>query len=173
MNTIKIIEKQKVVYGIIRDKPNNLPLNPPVNNNPPIVNYNADPITNSASFKYKSSIIGKTIDNDDNDANDNRKKSRNCSSAKTLKQFLGMPLINCEINFILTWSKNCVLTDMITHIAVPAQRDDPRRPAINAPINATFKIPDTKLHVPVVTHSNYNDNKLLEQLKTGFKRTLK
>ena len=29
-------------------------------NNPPDDNYNADPITNSESFKYKSSITGKT-----------------------------------------------------------------------------------------------------------------
>ena len=40
-----------------RDEPNNPPLN---NDNPPTVNYNADPITNSASFKYKRSITGKT-----------------------------------------------------------------------------------------------------------------
>ena len=32
-------------------------------------NYNADPITNCASFKYKSSIIGKTPDNNNNDNN--------------------------------------------------------------------------------------------------------
>ena len=38
---------------------------------------------------------------------------------------------------------------------------------------ATFKITDTKLYVPVVTLSTENDNKLLEQLKTGFKRTIK
>ena len=29
-------------------------------NNPPDDNYNADPITNSESFKHKSSITGKT-----------------------------------------------------------------------------------------------------------------
>ena len=40
-----------------RDEPNNPPLN---NDNPPTVNYNVDPITNSASFKYKRSITGKT-----------------------------------------------------------------------------------------------------------------
>ena len=39
-------------------------------------------------------------------------------------------------------------------------------------IDATFKIKDTKLYVPVVTLSAEND-KLLEQLKTGFKRTVK
>ena len=43
-------------------------------------------------------------------------------------------LINCEINFILTWSENCV----IVYTDVANQ-------------NATFQITDTKLYVPVVT----------------------
>ena len=46
-------------------------------------------------------------------------------------------------------------------------------PAIVAPSGATFKITDTKLYVPVVTLSKEIDTKLLEQLKTGFKRTIK
>ena len=45
--------------------------------------------------------------------------------------------------------------------------------AINNPTNATFKIKDTNLCVPVVTLSTESDNKLLEQLKTGCKRTIK
>ena len=46
-------------------------------------------------------------------------------------------------------------------------------PAIVAPSVAKFKITDTKLYVPVVTFSKQNDTKLLEQLKTGFKRAIK
>ena len=46
-------------------------------------------------------------------------------------------------------------------------------PAIIAPTGLEFKITDTKLYVPVVTLSKENDIKLLEQLKTGFKRTIK
>ena len=38
------------LWNYYRDEPNN----------PPTDNYNADPITNSESFKYKSSITGKT-----------------------------------------------------------------------------------------------------------------
>ena len=41
------------------------------------------------------------------------------------------------------------------------------------PESATFKIKDCKFYVPVVTLSAENDNKLLEQLKTGFERTTK
>ena len=44
---------------------------------------------------------------------------------------------------------------------------------IDNPENAIFEITDTKLYVPVVTLSKENDTKLLEQLKTGFKRTIK
>ena len=65
-----------------------------------------------------------------------------------------MPLINCEINLILTWSENCVLTSKATRDA------DPAVAAINNPTNATFKITDTKLYVPVVTLSTENDKRL-------------
>ena len=44
---------------------------------------------------------------------------------------------------------------------------------IDNPEDATFQITDTKLYVPVVTLSKENDIKLLEQLKSGFKRTIK
>ena len=45
--------------------------------------------------------------------------------------------------------------------------------SIVAPSGATFKITDTKLYVPVVTLSKENHIKPLEQLKTGFKKTIK
>ena len=56
---------------------------------------------------------------------------------------------------------------------VTAARGD--NPAVydDSPTNATFNITDCKLFVPVVTLSAENDNKFLEQLKTGFKRTIK
>ena len=62
---------------------------------------------------------------------------------------------------------------MTTKAEIPAQGDNPLEPAIHALTNATFKITDTKLYVPVVTVSIQGDNKLSEQLKTGFKRTIK
>ena len=63
-----------------------------------------------------------------------------------------MPLINCEINLILTWSSTCVIT--------------------NSNFAGTLAITDTKLYVPVVTLSTQDDAKLLEQLKHGFKRKI-
>ena len=46
-------------------------------------------------------------------------------------------------------------------------------PVIAAPNGLEFKITDTKLYVTVNTLSKESDIKLLEQLKAGFKRTLK
>ena len=82
-----------------------------------------------------------------------------------------MPLINCEICLILTLSENCVLAIKATRDANPDV--NPAIAAVNNPINAIFKITGTKLYVPVVTLSTKDDNNFLEQLKSGFKRTIK
>ena len=77
-----------------------------------------------------------------------------------------MPLINCEVFLTLTWSEDCVLTSKATRNAALGVD------AINNPTGATIKIRDTKFYVLVVTSSAENDDKRLEQLKTGFKRTI-
>ena len=94
------------------------------NNPPPPDNYNADLITNSASFKYKASITGKTsnpkLENGANTEQGNTKIKRNIDVVVPLKYLsnfwktLDIPLINCEVSLILTWSENCVLTDVKT-----------------------------------------------------------
>ena len=66
-----------------------------------------------------------------------------------------MPLINCEIELILTWSANCVI--IYTDIAGQ---------------NPTFTITETNVYVPVVTLSTQDYVNLLPQLKLGFKRTI-
>ena len=68
---------------------------------------------------------------------------------------LEMPLINCEVNLIWTWSSACVL------IAT-----------VNRNQNATFAITDTKLYVPIVTLSTQENTKFYQQLKSGFKRVI-
>ena len=50
---------------------------------------------------------------------------------------------------------------------------DPPVVEILVPSGAEFQITDTKLYVPVVSLSKENEKKLLEQLKSGFKRTVK
>ena len=72
---------------------------------------------------------------------------------------LNIPLINCEAELILSWLKKCVLADMTTKNV--------------APLGLEFQRTDRKLFVPVITLSKENDTKLLEQLKLGFKRTIK
>ena len=68
---------------------------------------------------------------------------------------LEMSLINCEINLILTWSANCFIIDAPVNNQVP-----------------TFTLTDAKLFVPAVTLSTQDQAKLLQQLKSGFKRTI-
>ena len=82
-----------------------------------------------------------------------------------------MPLINSEVSLTLTWSENCLLTNITTQTAAAAQGDNPARERMDAPTSATFKITDTKLYVPVVTLSTKDDNNFLEQLKSGCKKT--
>ena len=86
-----------------------------------------------------------------------------------------MPLTNCEIKLPLTWSENCALTSkaQIDKLIGTGSDENPQFSEINNPTYATFKITDTKLYVQVVTLSAKDDNNLLEQLKSGFKRTTK
>ena len=65
---------------------------------------------------------------------------------------LEMPLIDCEVNLILTWSSTCVI--------------------INSTGAGTFAITDTKLYAPVVTLLTQESAKLLQQSKSGFKRVI-
>ena len=71
-----------------------------------------------------------------------------------------MPLIQSEINFILTWSENYILISGGIDNQVP-----------------TFAVTDTKLYIPVVTLSTQENAKLLDQLKsaqlTGINMNLK
>ena len=62
-----------------------------------------------------------------------------------------MPLINCEVDLLLTWFKDCAITNSI---------DEEK-----------FAISETKLYVPVIVLSTQDNVKLLQQLKSGFKRT--
>ena len=78
-------------------------------------------------------------------------------------------MIKWEIELILTWSKNCALADLTVRAA--ENNDDP--PPIVEPTELKFQITDTKLYLLVANLSKENDKKLLEQLKSGFKRTVK
>ena len=164
------------LWNYYRDEPKDPPLN---YDDPATINYNADPIKTSESFKYKISITGETSNANNGTEQENTKTKKYIEIVVPLKYLsnfwrgLNMPLINCEVSLTLTWSENCVLTDITTQTARAAQGDNPARPAIHFPTCATFQITDTKLYVPVVTLSTKVDNNFLEQLKSGFKRTIK
>ena len=74
-----------------------------------------------------------------------------------------IPLIDCEVSLILTWSKECAITSMEIKVITNTRRD-------TSPTNATFEIKDTKLYVPVITLSTEIDKTFLEKLRAGLKR---
>ena len=114
--------------------------------------YKDDPndnITQYELFKFKIKITWKTS------AAGNTKDVEIIVPLKYLSNFwrtLEMPLINCEVNLILTWSKDCVIT--------------------NSTGAGKFAITETKLYVPVETLLTQDNAKLLHGLKPGFKRTI-
>ena len=98
--------------------------------------------TNSESFKCKTSITGNTYNVGDGEDNyDESKVDKNETEIviplKYLSNFwrtLNIPLVNCEIELILTWSKNCILADMTVRDA--GNNKDPA--AIIAPTGLEF-----------------------------------
>ena len=112
--------------------------------------YKDDPnnnLTDSESFKSKVKITQNTP------AAGNTKDVEIIVPLKYLSNFwrtLEMPLINCEVNLILTWSKDWS----------------------NSTGEGKFAITVTKLYVLDVTLSTKDNEKLLQQLKSGFKKTI-
>ena len=129
-------------------------------------------ILNSKSFDYKVNFIEDSITQTNLTKND----VKIVVPLKHLSNFwrsLNIPLINCEIELILTWFKNCVLISKATREA--DYEANPVVYEIDNPENATFQITGTKLklYVSVVTLSKENYTKLLEQLKLGFNNIYK
>ena len=122
---------------------------PAVNNADNIVGFNG--VNATDSFNFKTKIRGQTDE-------DGRINIEIMVPLKYLSNFwrtLEMPLINCEIELILTWSRNCVIISTNIDNQIP-----------------TFTITETNLYVPVVTLSTQDNAKLLPQLKSGFKRKI-
>ena len=120
-----------------------------VNNNGNITELNRANATDS--FNFNAKITGQT---DYNGRTDNVEIMVPLKYLGNFWRTLEIPLINSEINLILTWFANCVI--IYTNVANQ---------------NPTFQITETKLYVPVVTLSTQDNAKLLPQLKSGFKRT--
>ena len=132
-----------ILWHYYRDKPF-------LHANGAIADFPADN-NKSASSKFKTKIADRTGD-------DGRKNVKTRVPLKYLSNFwrtLAMPLINCEINLILTWSNTYFIIDNL----IISQEQ-------------TFIIADTKLSVPVITLSTQDNAKLPEQLKSVFERTI-
>ena len=102
-----------------------------VNNNGDIADFNGDNATDSFNFKAK-----RTSQTDDDGKINNVEIMVPLEYLSNFWRTLEMPLINCEVNLILTWSADCVI--IYTNFAnqIP-----------------TFTITDVTLYVPVVTLS--------------------
>ena len=123
-----------------------------------------DEIRDSKSFKYRTSITGNTPN--DSDTITGAEIVITLKHMSDFRKSFKIPLINCEVSLTLIWSKNRVLAH--STVVLTAQGNNP---AIINPKDSKFQ--RTKLYVPVVTLSKENDKKLLEQLKSGLKGTVK
>ena len=85
------------------------------------------------------------------------------------------PLINCEIEIDLLWSKECIIFEISI---TPKKAGNPNaRPPVQArevrkTTGAEFEINNAKLYVPVVALSINDNIKVLENIKQWFKRTI-
>ena len=121
---------------------------PAVNDDGAIVDFNGANATDS--FNFKTKITGQT---DKNGRIDNVDILVPLKYLRNFWRTLEMPLINCEVHLILTWSEDCDYTDVANQIP-------------------TFVITETNFYVPVVTLSTQGNAKSLTQLKSGFKKTI-
>ena len=149
MNTVKITKKTTgSLWNYYRDESNISTDN----------NSIIHSILNSESFDYKANFM----ENGATHNNLTKNKVKVVVPLKHLSNFWrswNIPLINCKVALILTWFKNCVLTDKLTREADYNADCDVNK--IDNPENATFEIKFTNLYVPVVTLSKENDIKLL------------
>ena len=145
-NLIEYSDNYAKTTGILWQYCKDIPVR---NNNNEIIVFDVNNVTDSFNFKVK--FAGQT-------GNNGTKNVEIMVPLKYLSNFwrtLEMPLFNCDVNLILTWSSTCVL--VVTNIDGQ---------------NATFAITDTKLYVPVVTLSTQENTKFFQQLKSGFKRVI-
>ena len=122
-------------------------------------------------IEYKTNKIGRTPDNDD---------ALDTEVVVPLKylsnfwRFFDLTLIIREIALDLSWSKNCMISEISITPRIPTNPD------VNSPFqeveaiqttSTTFQINNAKLYVPVVILSINDNINFLENIKQGFKST--
>ena len=117
-------------------------------------------IHNSESFDYKTKLINTlpgVADDATNDVSTESEEIKIVVPFKTFSNFifsLDFLMIITEIELILKWSQNCVLTSKSIRRGLPAGNPADRFPIvdqINRPKDLKFDIKDCKLYGPVVT----------------------
>ena len=121
-----------------------------------------DNASDGKSFKYKIKIVGNKLERppqtenlgDANPPVQPAIPTLNVGVTIPLKyfrnfwRFLDLPVVNCEIEFDLSWTKDCVLIEHHNSIT-----------------GVSFVITSTTLYVPIVTMSIKENIKFLENLK--------
>ena len=102
------------------------------------------------SFNLKEKLTGQTGDN----GTKNVEIMVPLKNMSDLWRTLGMVLVNCEVTLDLSWSESYVLV------------------ATNEAQATKFSTADKKLYLPAVTLSTQDNAKVLERLKSGFKRKI-
>ena len=115
---------------------------------------NADwTINNFESFKYKGTLVRKTVNH--NNGYSFVKDTKIVVPLKYLSNFwrsLEIPLINCKVHLDLNCIEDCIQS--------------------SAGNSAKCEITDAKLHFPIVTLSTKDSVNLTKQLSEGFKRSV-
>ena len=130
-------------------------------------------IKNPERFNYKTKLVGNVdaiADAADNDLKTELEDIKIVVLLKNLSNFmfnLDFLLINSEIELILKWTEDCVLTEKATRAQLPPGDAGVHAvPAINRPKDLKFKITDCKLYAHVVTLQTQHQNQLYKDLKT-------
>ena len=103
----------------------------------------------SSSFKYKSSLLGNPAAAGGNGVLRNAKIVVHLKYLSNFFRSLELPLINCKIHLEISWTKNCIMSNIAGA--------------------TSFQITSKKLYVPIVTLSTKDNVNLSKQLNEGFK----
>ena len=136
------------------------------------------PIKHSENCNYKTKLVsnvpGVADPANDNDIDRELEDIKIVVPLKSISNFmfnLDFLLINSEIELILKWTEDCVLTEKATRKFMAAEDGPPaldKVPAINRPKDLKFSVINCKLYVPVVTLQTEYQNQLYNDLKTGI-----
>ena len=126
------------------------------------------PIKNSESFNYKTKLNSTLAAGDELDDIKIVMPLKNLSNFMFNLNFL---MFNAEIELILKWTHNCVLTEKAARARKEAEVGSPALDLvreINIPTDLKFRITDCKLYVPVVTLQTKYQNQLYKDVETGI-----